>query len=53
VLVRAAPGEHVEGAREVREGRGRDSDTLSLEDRFDYLTLVSDGAMWFVLAERR
>ena len=53
VLVRAAAGEGIEGGREVREGRNRDSDTLALENRWDSVTLVSDGTNWFVFSEQR
>src|SRR5258706_445598 len=53
VLVKAAPGEHLEGGREIHEGHSHDSDTLALDGRWDYVTLVSDGTTWFVFAERR
>jgi hypothetical protein len=51
VLVKAAPGEHLEGGREIHEGHSQDSDTLALDGRWDYVTLVSDGTTWFVFAE--
>jgi hypothetical protein len=46
VFVKPAGGESL-------EGRGRDNpqDAVPLENRADYVTLVSDGTSWFIFAD--
>lgn len=44
VIVRPAAGDHIEG---------KDPDAITLENRSDYVTLVSDGQAWFVFSEGR
>jgi hypothetical protein len=51
IHIRTSDGAAIEGWREVREGRNRDTDVLALQDRWDYVTLVTDGTKWFVFAQ--
>lgn len=51
VFIHTQGGEHVNGWREAPSRGDRDTDVLSLEDRSDYVTLVTDGVAWFVFAQ--
>jgi hypothetical protein len=51
IHIRTSDGSAIEGWREVREGRNADTDVLALQDRWDYVTLVTDGSKWFVFAQ--
>jgi hypothetical protein len=53
VLIHAQPGERIEGWREPVERDERRADVLPLNTRADFVTLVSDGASWFVFAQGR
>jgi hypothetical protein len=48
VFVKAAAGETLEG-----RGRDHPEDALPLQDRADYVTVVSDGAVWYIFADGR
>jgi hypothetical protein len=48
VLIRPMAGESLEG-----RGRENPQDGVPLENRADYVTLVSDGTSWFVFADGR
>jgi hypothetical protein len=53
VLVRAALGSpHRDGGEPQHPGSGHPGG-LVLEDRGDYVTLVSDGRAWYIFAEGR
>lgn len=53
VFIRSQGGDRIEGWREAPARGGRDTDVLALENRYDYVTLVSDGGRWFVFAHGR
>ena len=53
ILVRTALGAPHRDGREQRHRGPRNSGGFVLEDRDDYVTLISDGSTWYVFAEGR
>jgi hypothetical protein len=53
VYVHSQSGERIDGWREAPRQGARNSDVLALKDRWDFVTLVSDGVGWFVFAHGR